>query len=149
MTGFSMSTKVLYQIKYYFSFIRYEPRNTDLDEDKRQKRVDRVNSDLLKKLKELDTDLNFSAGMWLMMLWLYHCCSSYPLCNLCKLLSHVQAQSFLRRKIAYSLKWQRKTWMWQSWWKLLYVLAKTLRKVERYYALIFTKPFCITVVRTQ
>nr|XP_055048520.1 pyridoxal-dependent decarboxylase domain-containing protein 1-like isoform X1 [Misgurnus anguillicaudatus] len=42
--------------------VRYEPRNTDLDEDKRQKRVERVNSDLLKKLKELDTDLNFSTG---------------------------------------------------------------------------------------
>ncbi|XP_057202423.1 pyridoxal-dependent decarboxylase domain-containing protein 1 isoform X4 [Triplophysa rosa] len=40
--------------------VRYEPRNTDLDEDKRKNRVERVNSDLLKKLKELDTDLNFS-----------------------------------------------------------------------------------------
>ncbi|XP_057202431.1 pyridoxal-dependent decarboxylase domain-containing protein 1 isoform X11 [Triplophysa rosa] len=42
--------------------VRYEPRNTDLDEDKRKNRVERVNSDLLKKLKELDTDLNFSVG---------------------------------------------------------------------------------------
>ncbi|XP_056607738.1 pyridoxal-dependent decarboxylase domain-containing protein 1 isoform X2 [Triplophysa dalaica] len=42
--------------------VRYEPRNTDLDEDKRKKRVERVNGDLLKKLKELDTDLNFSVG---------------------------------------------------------------------------------------
>ncbi|KAA0705554.1 Pyridoxal-dependent decarboxylase domain-containing protein 1 [Triplophysa tibetana] len=42
--------------------VRYEPRNTDLDEDKRKKRVERVNGDLLKELKELDTDLNFSVG---------------------------------------------------------------------------------------
>lgn len=48
---------------FFPHFIRYEPRNTDLDEDKRTMRVERVNSDLLKKLKELDTDVNFSVGM--------------------------------------------------------------------------------------
>uniref|UniRef100_A0A8C1QSJ0 Pyridoxal-dependent decarboxylase domain-containing protein 1 n=1 Tax=Cyprinus carpio TaxID=7962 RepID=A0A8C1QSJ0_CYPCA len=37
-------------------------RTTDLDEDKRQYRVERINSDLLKKLMELDTDLYFSDG---------------------------------------------------------------------------------------
>ncbi|XP_051570257.1 pyridoxal-dependent decarboxylase domain-containing protein 1-like isoform X2 [Myxocyprinus asiaticus] len=42
--------------------VRYEPRSTDLYEDKRQQRVERINSDLLKKLKELDTDLSFSVG---------------------------------------------------------------------------------------
>ncbi|XP_051987356.1 pyridoxal-dependent decarboxylase domain-containing protein 1-like isoform X2 [Xyrauchen texanus] len=42
--------------------VRYEPRSTDLSEDKRQQRVERINSDLLKKLKELDTDLSFSVG---------------------------------------------------------------------------------------
>lgn len=42
--------------------VRYEPRNTDLDEDKRQQRVEKINSELLKKLMELDTDLEFSGG---------------------------------------------------------------------------------------
>ncbi|XP_051572000.1 pyridoxal-dependent decarboxylase domain-containing protein 1 isoform X1 [Myxocyprinus asiaticus] len=42
--------------------VRYEPRSTDLDEDKRQQSVEGINSDLLKKLKELDTDLSFSIG---------------------------------------------------------------------------------------
>ncbi|XP_068072790.1 pyridoxal-dependent decarboxylase domain-containing protein 1 isoform X2 [Danio rerio] len=42
--------------------VRFEPRTTDLDEDKRQDRVEKINSDLLKKLMELDTDLNFSGG---------------------------------------------------------------------------------------
>ncbi|XP_042575814.1 pyridoxal-dependent decarboxylase domain-containing protein 1-like isoform X4 [Cyprinus carpio] len=42
--------------------VRYEARTTDLDEDKRQYRVERINSDLLKKLMELDTDLYFSDG---------------------------------------------------------------------------------------
>ncbi|XP_026109614.1 pyridoxal-dependent decarboxylase domain-containing protein 1-like isoform X2 [Carassius auratus] len=42
--------------------VRYEARSTDLDEDKRQYRVEKINSDLLKKLMELDTDLYFSDG---------------------------------------------------------------------------------------
>ncbi|XP_048051859.1 pyridoxal-dependent decarboxylase domain-containing protein 1 isoform X2 [Megalobrama amblycephala] len=42
--------------------VRYEPRNTDLDEEKRQQRVEKINSELLKKLMELDTDLEFSGG---------------------------------------------------------------------------------------
>ncbi|XP_059413371.1 pyridoxal-dependent decarboxylase domain-containing protein 1 isoform X1 [Carassius carassius] len=42
--------------------VRYEARSTDLDEDKRQYRGERINSDLLKKLMELDTDLYFSDG---------------------------------------------------------------------------------------
>uniref|UniRef100_A0A9J8BNW6 Pyridoxal-dependent decarboxylase domain-containing protein 1 n=1 Tax=Cyprinus carpio carpio TaxID=630221 RepID=A0A9J8BNW6_CYPCA len=40
--------------------VRYEPRATDLDEDKRQHSVEKINNDLLKKLMELDTDLYFS-----------------------------------------------------------------------------------------
>ncbi|XP_030646509.1 pyridoxal-dependent decarboxylase domain-containing protein 1 isoform X2 [Chanos chanos] len=42
--------------------VRYEPRGTDLDESKRQQESEKINSDLLKKLKELDTDLTFSTG---------------------------------------------------------------------------------------
>ncbi|XP_066499048.1 pyridoxal-dependent decarboxylase domain-containing protein 1 isoform X2 [Hoplias malabaricus] len=42
--------------------IRYEPRRTDLDEGKRQQELERINTELLKKLKELDTDLQFSSG---------------------------------------------------------------------------------------
>uniref|UniRef100_A0A8C1TZ40 Pyridoxal-dependent decarboxylase domain-containing protein 1 n=1 Tax=Cyprinus carpio TaxID=7962 RepID=A0A8C1TZ40_CYPCA len=37
-------------------------RATDLDEDKRQHSVEKINNDLLKKLMELDTDLYFSGG---------------------------------------------------------------------------------------
>ncbi|XP_016297075.1 pyridoxal-dependent decarboxylase domain-containing protein 1 isoform X1 [Sinocyclocheilus anshuiensis] len=42
--------------------VRYEARTTDLDEDKRHHSVEKINSDLLKKLMELDTDLYFSDG---------------------------------------------------------------------------------------
>ncbi|TRY93213.1 hypothetical protein DNTS_014356 [Danionella cerebrum] len=42
--------------------VRYEPRNTELEEDKSQERMEKINSDLLKKLIELDTDLSFSCG---------------------------------------------------------------------------------------
>uniref|UniRef100_A0AAR2KLS1 Pyridoxal-dependent decarboxylase domain-containing protein 1 n=1 Tax=Pygocentrus nattereri TaxID=42514 RepID=A0AAR2KLS1_PYGNA len=41
---------------------RYEPRRTDLEEGKRQQEVEKINSELMKKLKELDTDLEFSTG---------------------------------------------------------------------------------------
>ncbi|KAI4887712.1 hypothetical protein NFI96_025035 [Prochilodus magdalenae] len=42
--------------------IRYEPRRTDLDEGKRQQALEKINDELQKKLKELDTDLEFSTG---------------------------------------------------------------------------------------
>ncbi|KAK2829691.1 hypothetical protein Q7C36_017681 [Tachysurus vachellii] len=42
--------------------VRYEPKMTDLDEVKRQVEVQKFNAELLKKLKELDTELEFSTG---------------------------------------------------------------------------------------
>ncbi|XP_058270048.1 pyridoxal-dependent decarboxylase domain-containing protein 1 isoform X5 [Hemibagrus wyckioides] len=42
--------------------VRYEPKRTDVDEVKRQVEVQKVNAELLKKLKELDTELEFSIG---------------------------------------------------------------------------------------
>ncbi|XP_026772648.2 pyridoxal-dependent decarboxylase domain-containing protein 1 isoform X3 [Pangasianodon hypophthalmus] len=42
--------------------VRYEPKRTDVDEEKRQVEVEKVNAELLKKLKELDTELEFSTG---------------------------------------------------------------------------------------
>ncbi|KAM9457863.1 pyridoxal-dependent decarboxylase domain-containing protein 1 isoform 2-T4 [Clarias gariepinus] len=42
--------------------VRYEPRRTDVDDAKREVDVQKVNSELLKKLKELDTELEFSTG---------------------------------------------------------------------------------------
>ncbi|XP_060758128.1 pyridoxal-dependent decarboxylase domain-containing protein 1 isoform X3 [Neoarius graeffei] len=42
--------------------VRYEPKRTDVDEAKRQVEVEKVNVELLKKLKDLDTELEFSAG---------------------------------------------------------------------------------------
>ncbi|KAK3552706.1 hypothetical protein QTP86_021133 [Hemibagrus guttatus] len=42
--------------------VRYEPKRTDVDEVKRQVEVQKVNAELLKKLKELDTEMEFSTG---------------------------------------------------------------------------------------
>ncbi|XP_047656985.1 pyridoxal-dependent decarboxylase domain-containing protein 1 isoform X2 [Tachysurus fulvidraco] len=42
--------------------VRYEPKMTDLDEVKRQVEVQKLNAELLKKLKEMDTELEFSTG---------------------------------------------------------------------------------------
>ncbi|XP_072560898.1 pyridoxal-dependent decarboxylase domain-containing protein 1 isoform X1 [Paramormyrops kingsleyae] len=42
--------------------IRYLPRSEEPDAGRRQQEVEKVNSDLLRKLKELDADLSFSTG---------------------------------------------------------------------------------------
>ncbi|KAJ8246031.1 hypothetical protein GJAV_G00262910 [Gymnothorax javanicus] len=42
--------------------IRYEPSSDELDDAKRQLEVEKINSDLLKRLQELETDLTFSTG---------------------------------------------------------------------------------------
>ncbi|KAL6476436.1 hypothetical protein MHYP_G00149350 [Metynnis hypsauchen] len=42
--------------------VRYEPRRTDLEEGKREQAMEKINGELMKKLKELDTDLEFSTG---------------------------------------------------------------------------------------
>ncbi|KAI5629467.1 pyridoxal-dependent decarboxylase domain-containing protein 1 isoform X1 [Silurus asotus] len=42
--------------------VRYEPKRTDMDEAKRQVELEKVNTELLKKLNDLDTDLEFSTG---------------------------------------------------------------------------------------
>ncbi|XP_072549873.1 pyridoxal-dependent decarboxylase domain-containing protein 1 isoform X2 [Salminus brasiliensis] len=42
--------------------VRYEARRTDLEEGKRQQELEKINTELLKKLRELDTDLEFSTG---------------------------------------------------------------------------------------
>uniref|UniRef100_A0A8B9KJL1 Pyridoxal-dependent decarboxylase domain-containing protein 1 n=1 Tax=Astyanax mexicanus TaxID=7994 RepID=A0A8B9KJL1_ASTMX len=42
--------------------VRYESRRTDLEEGKRQQELEKINTELLKKLRELDTDLEFSTG---------------------------------------------------------------------------------------
>ncbi|KPP63131.1 pyridoxal-dependent decarboxylase domain-containing protein 1-like [Scleropages formosus] len=42
--------------------VRYEPRAEELDDSRRQLEVEKVNSELLKKLNELDSDLSFSTG---------------------------------------------------------------------------------------
>lgn len=42
--------------------VRYEPRRTDLEEEKMQQELEKINTELLKKLRELDTDLEFSTG---------------------------------------------------------------------------------------
>ncbi|XP_036383807.1 pyridoxal-dependent decarboxylase domain-containing protein 1 isoform X1 [Megalops cyprinoides] len=41
---------------------RYEPSSEEPDDSKRQLEVEKINSDLLKKLQELDADLSFSTG---------------------------------------------------------------------------------------
>ncbi|KAM3864035.1 pyridoxal-dependent decarboxylase domain-containing protein 1 [Diretmus argenteus] len=42
--------------------IRYEPHAEGADESKRKQEVEKINSELLKKLQELDTDISFSNG---------------------------------------------------------------------------------------
>uniref|UniRef100_A0A3B1JKA6 Pyridoxal-dependent decarboxylase domain-containing protein 1 n=1 Tax=Astyanax mexicanus TaxID=7994 RepID=A0A3B1JKA6_ASTMX len=42
--------------------VRYESRRTDLEEGKRQQELEKINTELVKKLRELDTDLEFSTG---------------------------------------------------------------------------------------
>ncbi|TSQ23946.1 Pyridoxal-dependent decarboxylase domain-containing protein 1 [Bagarius yarrelli] len=42
--------------------VRYEPKMTDVEETKRHLEVKKVNAELLKKLKELDTELEFTTG---------------------------------------------------------------------------------------
>ncbi|XP_053473411.1 pyridoxal-dependent decarboxylase domain-containing protein 1 isoform X2 [Ictalurus furcatus] len=42
--------------------VRYEPKTTDIDGAKRQVEVEKVNAELLKKLKDMDTELEFSTG---------------------------------------------------------------------------------------
>uniref|UniRef100_A0A3P9ANL7 Pyridoxal-dependent decarboxylase domain-containing protein 1 n=1 Tax=Esox lucius TaxID=8010 RepID=A0A3P9ANL7_ESOLU len=42
--------------------VRYEPRGEELDDGKRQQEVEKINSELLKKLGDLDADLIFSTG---------------------------------------------------------------------------------------
>ncbi|XP_048846310.1 pyridoxal-dependent decarboxylase domain-containing protein 1 isoform X2 [Brienomyrus brachyistius] len=42
--------------------IRYLPKSEEPDAGRRQQEVEKVNSDLLRKLKELDADLSFSTG---------------------------------------------------------------------------------------
>uniref|UniRef100_A0A667XJS5 Pyridoxal-dependent decarboxylase domain-containing protein 1 n=1 Tax=Myripristis murdjan TaxID=586833 RepID=A0A667XJS5_9TELE len=42
--------------------VRYEPQSEGLDESKRKQEVQKINSELLKKLQELDTDISFSTG---------------------------------------------------------------------------------------
>ncbi|XP_046894221.1 pyridoxal-dependent decarboxylase domain-containing protein 1 isoform X1 [Hypomesus transpacificus] len=42
--------------------VRYEPRSEGMDDSKRQQEVEKINSELLKKLQDLDADLSFTAG---------------------------------------------------------------------------------------
>ncbi|XP_071375190.1 pyridoxal-dependent decarboxylase domain-containing protein 1 [Centroberyx affinis] len=42
--------------------VRYEPQSEGADESKRKQEVQKVNSELLRKLQELDTDISFSTG---------------------------------------------------------------------------------------
>ncbi|KAJ7989638.1 hypothetical protein DPEC_G00306610 [Dallia pectoralis] len=42
--------------------VRYEPRSEEMDDRKKQQEVEKINSELLKKLGDLDADFNFSTG---------------------------------------------------------------------------------------
>lgn len=41
---------------------RYEPRAEGMDESRRKQEMQKINSELLKKLQDLETDIIFSAG---------------------------------------------------------------------------------------
>lgn len=42
--------------------VRYEPRSEGMDDNKRQQEVQKINSELLRKLQDLDADLSFTTG---------------------------------------------------------------------------------------
>ncbi|KAM6905411.1 pyridoxal-dependent decarboxylase domain-containing protein 1 [Xenentodon cancila] len=42
--------------------VRYEPQDEELDESRRKQEMEKINSELLKKLQDLDTGIIFSAG---------------------------------------------------------------------------------------
>lgn len=41
---------------------RYEPQAEGIDESRRKQELEKINSELLKKLQDLDTDIIFSTG---------------------------------------------------------------------------------------
>lgn len=41
---------------------RYEPQDEGMDESRRKQELEKINTELLKKLQELDTDIIFSTG---------------------------------------------------------------------------------------
>lgn len=53
----------LYESEVTTALHRYLPRSEEPDAGRRQQEVEKVNSDLLRKLKELDADLSFSTGV--------------------------------------------------------------------------------------
>lgn len=42
---------------------RYEPQTEGMDESRKKQELEKINTELLKKLEELDTDIIFSTGM--------------------------------------------------------------------------------------
>lgn len=41
---------------------RYEPQAEGMDESRRKQELEKINTELLKKLQDLDTDITFSTG---------------------------------------------------------------------------------------
>lgn len=42
---------------------RYEPQTEGMDESRKKQELEKINTELLKKLEELDTDIVFSTGL--------------------------------------------------------------------------------------
>lgn len=49
---------------FYFFVSRYEPQVDGIDESRRKEEVKKINSELLKKLQEFDTEITFSTGRY-------------------------------------------------------------------------------------
>lgn len=49
---------------FYLNISRYEPQIDGIDENRRKEEVKKINSELLKKLQEFDTEIVFSTGRY-------------------------------------------------------------------------------------
>lgn len=45
-----------------FLMSRYEPQTEGMDESRKKQELEQINTELLKKLQDLDTDIIFSTG---------------------------------------------------------------------------------------
>lgn len=60
-----MICSALCEIDFFLMYIsRYEPQLDGIDESRRKQELKKINSELLKKLQEFDTEITFSTGRY-------------------------------------------------------------------------------------
>ncbi len=97
---------------------RYEPQAEGMDEGRRKQQLEKINTELLKKLQELDTDIIFSTGEDLSSSDhknLTGCINLPPL--VFHLLLSPQALSLGQRRTVSLSAWSLRTSMFPSWWR--------------------------------